>query len=78
MIYMFYIMCGAIKNRSKITPYLADRTIKKAMTHPISFWEIIRFKDYKIANLGFWLIGALPPALSVFALTLLGKQKHLL
>lgn len=78
MIYMFYIICGAIKNRAKIIPQLTDRTIKDAMTHPIGFWEIIRFKSYKLANLGFWLIGIMPSPLSVFALKLLGKQKHLL
>lgn len=78
MIYMFYIICGAIKNRDKISPQLRDKTIKDAMIHPIGFWEIIRFKNFIIANLGFWFIGALPPALSVFVLKLLGKQKHLL
>ena len=78
MIYMFYIICGAIKNRTKIVPQLTDRTIKDAMTHPIGFGEIIRFKNYKLANLGFWLIGILPPHLSVFELKLLGKHKHLL
>ena len=78
MIYMFYIICGALKNRDKITPHLTDKTIRDAMVHPIEFGKIIRFKKYKIANLGFWFIGALPPALSVFSLKILGKQKHLL
>lgn len=78
MVYMFYIICGAIKNRAIITPYLSNEMIRNAMRHPVSFWEIIHFKKYKIANLGFWLIGALPPALSVFAQKLLGKQKHLI
>ena len=78
MIYMFYIICGALKNRDKITPHLTDKTIKDAMTHPIGIWEILQFKKYKIANLGFWFIGALPPALSVFAQKLLGKHKQLL
>lgn len=78
MIYMFYIICGALKNRDKITPHLTDKTIRDAMVHPIEFGKILRFKKYKIANLGFWFIGALPPALSVFSLKILGKQKHLL
>ena len=78
MIYMFYIICGALKNRDKIVPHLTDKTIRDAMAHPIGLWEILQFKEYKIANLGFWFIGALPPALSVFAQKLLGKQKHLL
>lgn len=78
MIYMFYIICGALKNRDKIVPHLTDKTIRDAMAHPIGLWEILQFKEYKIANLGFWFIGAMPPALSVFAQKLLGKQKHLL
>ena len=78
MIYMFYIICGALKNRDKITPHLTDKTIRDAMVHPIEFGEILRFKKYKITNLGFWFIGALPPALSLFAQKLLGKYKHLL
>lgn len=78
MVYMFYIICGAIKNRAIITPHLSNEMIRNAMRHPIGFWEIIHFKNYKIANLGFWFIGALPPALSVFAQKLLGKHKHLL
>ena len=78
MVYMFYIICGAIKNRAIITPHLSNEMIRNAMRHPIGFWEIIHFKKYKIANLGFWFIGALPPAISVFAQKLLGKHKHLL
>lgn len=78
MVYMFYIICGAIKNRAIITPYLSNEMIRDAMRHPVGFWDIIRFKNFKIANLGFWFIGALPPVLSVFAQKLLGKKKHLL
>lgn len=78
MIYMFYIICGAIKNRDKIKPYLTNMTIRDAMAHPIGLLEILRFKKYKVANLGFWFIGVLPPTLSVLILKLLGKQKLLL
>ena len=78
MIYMFYIICGAIKNREKITPTLTNKVIRNAMKHPISLGEILRFRQYKIANLGFWFIGALPPILSVQAMKVLGKHKHLL
>jgi len=78
MIYMFYIICGAIKNRDKITPHLSDAMICETMKHPVRFSEIIRFKKYKFTNLAFWLIGALPASLSVLALQLLGKHKKLL
>ena len=78
MIYMFYVICGAIKNREKITPALTSKAIRDAMKHPLGLMDILQFKKYKTANLGFWFIGILPPALSVRALRLLGKQKHLL
>ena len=78
MIYMFYIICGAIKNRDKITPYLSDAMICNAMKHPVRFDEIVRFKKYRFTNLFFWLIGNLPASLSVFALRMLGKHKKLL
>ena len=78
MIYMFYVICGAIKNRDKIAPTLTDKAIRDAMRHPLGLFEILRFKKYRIANLGFWIIGVLPPKLSFMTLTALGKRKHLL
>lgn len=78
MIYMFYIICGALKNRDKITPYLTNETIRNAMRHPIGLCEILRFKKHRVANLGFWLMGALPPAWSVAALKVVAKKKKLI
>lgn len=78
MIYMFYIICGAIKNREKITPHLSDAMIRNAMKHPVKFREIVIFKKYKFTNFIFWFIGSLPASLSVFALRRLGKYKKLL
>ncbi len=78
MIYMFYIICGALKNRDKIKPYLADSTIRNAMRHPIGLCEILRFKTHRVANLGFWFIGALPSAWSVAALKIVAKKKKLI
>ena len=40
MIYMFYVICGAIKNREKITPALTDKAIRDAMKHPLGLFEI--------------------------------------
>ncbi|UKK51890.1 glycosyltransferase family 2 protein [Prevotella sp. E13-17] len=78
MIYMFYIICGALKNRDKITPRLTDKAIRDAMRHPIGLCEILKFKTNRMANLGFWLIGALPPACSVAALKFVAKKKKLI
>jgi len=78
MKYMFYIICGALKNHDKIHPTLTNKVIRDAMKHPIDFSELITFKRYKLANIGFWIIGTLPPILSVGIIKAIGKWKHLI
>ena len=78
MKHMFHIVCGAIKNQDKIYPALTNRIIRDAMKHPIGFSELITFKRYKYINIGFWIIGALPPILSVGIIKAIGKWKHLI
>ena len=78
MKYMFYIICGALKNHDKIHPALTNKMIRDAMKHPIGLSELITFKRYKYINIGFWIIGALPPILSVWIIKAIGKWKHLI
>lgn len=78
MKYMFFIICGAIHNHDKITPKLTESMIRNAMKHPIGLSELLNFKRYKAINIGFWLIGALPPMLSVWIIKSIGKWKHLI
>lgn len=78
MKYMFFIICGAIHNHDKISPKLTNNMIRDAMKHPIDFSELITFKRYKYINIGFWIIGALPPILSVGIIKAIGKWKHLI
>lgn len=78
MKYMFFIICGAIHNHDKITPKLTNTMISDAMKHPIELSELIKFKRYKSINIGFWLIGVLPPVLSVWIIKAIGKWKHLI
>ena len=78
MKYMFFIICGAIHNHDKITPKLTNTMINDAMKHPFELSELIKFKRYKSINIGFWLIGALPPVLSVWIIKAIGKWKHLI
>lgn len=78
MKHMFHVICGAIKNQEKIHPALTNRIIRDAMKHPVGLSELIHFKRYKAINIGFWLIGALPPMLSVWIIKSIGKWKHLI
>ncbi len=78
LILMFFMICGALKNRNRIQPELGNKVIKDAMRHPLSLLDILKFKNHKIINLGFYLIGILPSALSVYLIKFIGKKKHLL
>lgn len=78
MKYMFFIICGAIHNHDKITPKLTESMIRNAMKHPIGLSELLNFKRFKAINIGFWLIGAMPPMLSVWIIKSIGKWKHLI
>lgn len=78
MKYMFYIVCGGLKNRKKIHPAFTNKMVKEAMTHPLSISEIITFKRHLLPNIGLWMIGALPPLLSVGIIKVIGKWKHLI
>lgn len=78
IIYMLYIVTGAIKNKSHIKPQLTDKMIRDAMRHPISICEILTFKSYRFPNLIFALIGKLPAPLAVRCYIAIGKMKHLL
>ena len=78
MILMFFMICGILKNKDRINPKVNNRIIRDAMKHPLQLSQILRFRSYKMANLGFYLIGTIPPVLSVLTIKLLGKKKHLL
>ena len=78
MKHMFHVVCGAFKNEEKIHPALTNKIVRDAMKHPTNILEIIRFKQYKYINIGFWIIGALPPMLSVGIIKAIGKWKHLI
>lgn len=76
MILMFYAVCGALKNRDRITPKLENKMIKEAMRHPLTLKEIKTFRQYKTTNLMFYAMGKLPSCLSVLAIKTIGKAKH--
>ncbi len=76
MILMFYAVCGALKNEKRISPRLKNSVIKDTMKHPLALKEILRFKQYKIVNLAFYVISKLPAFLCVYLLKAIGKRKH--
>ena len=75
---MFYTLTGVIRNKEKLSEPLPNRDIRDAIRHQLSFGEIIRFKQHKSINLMFWMVGILPPSLSVYMITIIGRAKKLI
>ena len=75
MILMFYAICGFLKNRGRITPKLENQVIKDALKHPLQIKKILRFKKYKMINIAFYLLGAIPAFMTTSILTTIGKKK---
>ncbi len=73
----FYMACHILKRRKIITPPVSDFDIKAMMRHPASFSQIILFRQSRIKNLFFYMIGKLPAFLCVNVIRLVGKLKKL-
>ena len=74
----FYIVCNILKNKDKIQPSFSKRELRDIMKSPLSFWETIFLKNRKFENLFLYMLGILPPSLSVGIITVLGKHKGLI
>ena len=74
----FYIVCNILKNKDKIQPSFSKRELRDTMKSPLGFWEIISLKNRKFENLFLYMLGVLPPTLSVGIIAILGKHKGLI
>lgn len=71
---IFYSACGILKHRQQLNGKISNKEIRNLMQHPADFSEILKFKQQRNINLLFWLMGVLPPALSVSIMKVLGKR----
>lgn len=78
MLHAFYTIIGVLRNRDKITPNISNKELMMSMKHPASLSEIIKFKRHRNANLAFYLVGALPSSMAIFAIKMMAKRKKLL
>ncbi len=74
----FYIVCNILKNKENVQPSFSKRELRNIMKSPLSLWETISLRDRKFENLFLYLLGVLPPSLSVGIITILGKHKGLI
>lgn len=73
-----YTIIGVLRNRDKISPSIKNVEIRNAIKHPVPIKEILRFKQLRKENLFFYLLGILPPSMSIFMIRIFAKHKGLL
>lgn len=74
----FYIVCNILKNKDKIQPAFSKRELRDVMKSPLTFRETISLKSRKLENLFLYMLGVLPPSISIWIITILGKQRGLI
>ena len=75
MKHAFYTVCGILNHRHQFNGQIPDKEIRNVMRHPSKLIEIIKFKHQKGTNLTFWLLGILPPSISISLIKIIGKKK---
>ena len=73
----FYMVCSIMKQRKAIAPPFAKRELRDVMRSPLTFGQVMAFKQKKLACCMLWLMGKLPPSLSVAFIWTIGKLKKL-
>lgn len=76
MMYDYYFACEILSRRKEADPIYTDKEIRDIMWHPMTLWEILRSRECRLSNLGAWLLGVLPPVVSVTLLKLTMLVKH--
>ena len=74
----FYIVCNILKNKDKIQPAFSKQELRDVMKSPLTFSETISLKSRKIENLFLYMLGVLPPSISIWIITILGKHRGLI
>ena len=72
---MFYAICVFLKNNDRIVPKLEKKTIKDALKHPLTIKDILTFKNYRLLNIAFYMLGKIPAFLTTSIITTIGKKK---
>jgi hypothetical protein len=70
-----YFMCESILSNQKIiSPSFTNREIRDVMRSPLTFWETLSLKGWRVKNLVLYMLGVLPPCISVSLMRLLQRK----
>lgn len=77
MMTCFYIVCSILRNEKIITPIFAKREIRDVLCPVLTLSEVFGLKEWRMKNLALYILGVLPPAISVAIIKIVGKWKGL-
>lgn len=73
-----YMACTVLKDEKVISPSFSDREIRDIMRSPLSLFDILKMRGWRLRNLTLYLLGVLPPAVSVCLIRRLGIKKGII
>ena len=68
----FYICCTILRNMEIISPSFENRELRDFMNYPVQWYVVCSLR-----HVPFFILGKLPPSISVWLMLQLGKAKHL-
>ena len=55
-----YIICNVLKKWDYITPSFSSKELRDNLRYPVSFFDILNFKQLKLRNIALYVLGKLP------------------
>lgn len=75
---LLYMACTILKDEKVISPSFSNREIRDLMHSPLSLFDILKMNGWRVRNLTLYLLGVLPPAVSVSLIRRFGKKKGII
>ena len=72
-----YIICNVLAKQNYIEPAFTNKELCCFMKHPSGLFDIMSFKHRRIHNLILYLLGKLPPCMTLLLIRLFSKYKGL-
>ena len=73
MMTCFYVCCTILKNKKKIHPSFEKKELRDFMRYPVAWSAVCSMRHAPL-----FILGKLPPSISVWLIYMMGKAKHLI
>lgn len=78
MMTCYFICCTILNKRKTINPGFEKKELRDFMKYPISFSRVLSFKSQRWSHVILYLLGVIPPSLSIITIRMTSKIKRIL